>query len=48
MSLIVVGVSALLDTRTLVGLTAAVFSGMATYLLLNANVLRELKNERFA
>ncbi len=48
MALVVVGISAVLDTRTLVGLAAAVLTGMATYLLLNAKVLRELKNERFA
>ena len=47
MSLVVVCVAAVLDTRTLAGLAATVASGMASYLLLNAGTLRGLRHERF-
>ena len=46
MSLIVVWVSNLQDPRTLIGLSAAVFSGIAVYVTLNVSVLLKLKNER--
>ena len=48
MSSVVVGMSVLLDTRTLIGLSTTVVFGIATYMLLNVHVLRELKNVRLA
>lgn len=46
MSLMVVWLSDALNARTLIGLSAAVFSGIAIYALLNAKVLLTLKKER--
>lgn len=47
MSLIVIWVRNAIDPRTLIGLSAAVFSGLAVYMMLNASTLMKLKNEQF-
>lgn len=47
MSLVVIWITNLFDTRTLIGLSTAVIAGIVTYVILNANVLLEvMKNMR--
>ncbi len=48
MAVVVLGVTRMIDPRTILGLSAAVCSGIASYMLLNLKLLRELTNERFA